>query len=372
MYTFKDRKERSLTLRPEGTAPVVRAALENSLLEGEQRLFYLGPIFRYERPQRGRYRQSHQFGVECFGVAGPEADVEVISLAWKLIKDCGLNDVSLNINTIGDESCRPLYRKALLRYLKPHRSELSEESQLRLMRNPLRILDSKDPRDRAILQGAPTPDRYLCRECRTHFRTVLRLLTRMRIEATPNPMIVRGLDYYNRTVFEITSNALGAQNTLCGGGRYDRLVGDLGGHPVPAVGFALGLERLLLILEAVDGESAFPRSGIQVIITMDSGRDATPFIWSLRNALKVPVFADYANKKVFAQLKLADKNRAEYALITSGAELRSGRAVLRSLEFRTDQELSSGAPSRLVARLAKLLPTKARLATGMKTKSTSS
>ncbi|MBV8721304.1 MAG: histidine--tRNA ligase, partial [Candidatus Eremiobacteraeota bacterium] len=266
MYTFTDRGDRSLTLRPEFTAPVVRAALEHNLFaQGPVRLYYLGPIFRYERPQKGRYRQSHQFGIECFGFAGPEADFEVISLAWNLITGYGIADAKLNLNSIGDDECRPRYREALLAHFGPHAASLSEDSRRRLDRNPLRLLDSKDPADLEYVSSAPTFESLLCEPCRAHFEALKHYLELAGIPFVVNPRIVRGLDYYNRTVFEIVSSVLGAQSTVCGGGRYDGLVRSLGGPEVPGVGFALGMERFLMIVEATGRAAPPPRRGIQAI-----------------------------------------------------------------------------------------------------------
>ncbi|MBV8491659.1 MAG: histidine--tRNA ligase, partial [Candidatus Eremiobacteraeota bacterium] len=210
MYTFLDRGERSLTLRPEFTAPVVRAALEHHLFNQlPQRFYYVGPIFRYERPQKGRYRQAHQFGVECFGFAGPEADFEVIAVAWELARSYGIDDAVLNLNSIGDKACRPQYRQALLEHFRPNLEQLGEDSRRRLERNPLRLLDSKDPADAAFVASAPTFESMLCTECREHFEALKGYLNLAGIPFVLNPRIVRGLDYYNRTVFEIVSSALG-------------------------------------------------------------------------------------------------------------------------------------------------------------------
>jgi histidyl-tRNA synthetase len=340
MYTFRDRGDRELTLRPEWTAPVVRAALERRLLDGETRLFYIGPIFRYERPQKGRYRQSHQFGVECFGAAGSEADVEVISMAWELTRAYGLNDVVLNVNSIGDAACRPVYRQALLDHFRPHAHELSEESRRRLERNPLRVLDSKDPADRPFVESAPAFEGSLCDACREHFEALKAYLNAIGIPYVVNSRIVRGLDYYNRTVFEITSGALGAQSTVCGGGRYDGLVKELGGPAVPAVGFALGLERFLLILDALGQAAERPRSGVQVIALGQAAlSQLVPLIARLRDTLSQPVFADYSDRKLLAQLKIADRNRARYALVAGSNELAAGHVLLRDLTDRSERAL---------------------------------
>jgi histidyl-tRNA synthetase len=346
MYTFKDRGERDMALRPEWTAPVVRAALERNLFaQGPLRLYYIGPIFRYERPQRGRYRQSHQFGVECFGFLGPEADVEVIALAWELTRDYGISDAVLNLNSLGDAACRPRYRDALLEHFAPNLATLSEDSRRRLERNPLRLLDSKDPADLPYVENAPTFESILCDACREHFDALKAYLDLAGIPFVVNPRIVRGLDYYNRTVFEITSGALGAQSAVCGGGRYDDLVRSLGGPDVPAVGFALGLERFLLVLEALAPSDTPSRRGVQAIALGAQARAAlVPIVNELRRVLDVPTYADYEERKLLAHLKIADRNRARFALILGSDELAAGELLLRDLEFRRDRRLplSSG------------------------------
>jgi histidyl-tRNA synthetase len=341
MYTFTDKGERSMTLRPEWTAPVMRSLLERNLFaQGPQRLYYIGPIFRYERPQKGRYRQAHQFGVECTGFAGPEADLEVIAMAWELVRMHGITDAALNINSIGDDACRPRYREALLAHFRPHLDELSADSQRRLERNPLRLLDSKDERDRPFVESAPSFESVLCAACREHFDALKAYLDECEIPYVVDPRIVRGLDYYTRTVFEITSSALGAQSTVCGGGRYDGLVKSLGGPDVPAVGFALGIERFLMMLEAVHGERVLPRSGVQAIALGAQARAALlPLVMELRRILSEPVFMDFDDRKLLAHLKAADRNNARCALILGSDELASGEVVLRDLERREDRRL---------------------------------
>lgn len=341
MYTFTDRGGRSLTLRPEWTAPVVRAVLERQgFAQSPLRLYYLGPIFRYERPQRGRYRQSSQFGVECFGFTEPEADLEVISMAWDLINEYRLTDATLNINSIGDDRCRPAYREALLAHFRPHLSAMSEDARRRIERNPLRLLDSKDPTDLPYIESAPDFESFLCAACREHFESLKRYLDLAGIPFVLNPRIVRGLDYYGRTVFEITSSVLGAQSSVCGGGRYDGLVASLGGPDVPAVGFALGLERFLMMLEA-RGDSHEPaRRGIQAIGLGAQARTfLAPVVAELRRRLDAPIFMDYLERKLLAHLKLADRNRARYAIIVGSSELAAGEIVLRDLERRSDRRL---------------------------------
>jgi histidyl-tRNA synthetase len=354
MYTFLDKGERSMTLRPEWTAPVMRAALEHNLFaQGPQRLYYIGPIFRYERPQKGRYRQSHQFGIECTGYAGPEADFEVISLAWNLVREYAITDAQLRLNTIGDDACRPRYREALLAHFRPHVAELSPDSQRRLERNPLRVLDSKDERDFALVRSAPTFESVLCDACREHFNAVRAYLDAAQIPYIVDPGIVRGLDYYTRTVFEITSSVLGAQSTVCGGGRYDGLVRSLGGPDVPAVGFALGLERFLMIVAATHGEAVHARRGVQAIALGAQARATlVPLVELLRGALEQPFFMDYEERKLLAHLKIADRNNARFALILGSDELNAGVLVLRDLETRKDNQVPLGHAADVAAKLA--------------------
>jgi histidyl-tRNA synthetase len=358
MYTFDDKGERSMTLRPEWTAPVMRAGLEHNLFaQGPQRLYYVGPIFRYERPQKGRYRQAHQFGVECIGYRGPEADFEVISLAWALVRGYDLTDAQLRLNTIGDDVCRPRYREALIAHFRPHLAELSPDSQRRLERNPLRVLDSKDERDVALVRTAPTFESVLCDACREHFDALRAYLDAAEIPYVVDPSIVRGLDYYTRTVFEITSSVLGAQSTVCGGGRYDGLVRSLGGPDVPAVGFALGLERFLMMLDAMQPQRERPRNGVQAIALGSQARTTlVPLVDVLRRTIAQPVFMDYEDRKLLAHLKIADRNNARFALILGSDELTAGELVLRDLETRSDRRVTLGRVADVAGALAEMAP----------------
>jgi histidyl-tRNA synthetase len=344
MYTFVDKGQRSMTLRPEWTAPVVRALLEHNLLAaGAQRLYYAGPFFRYERPQAGRYRQAHQFGVECFGFAGPEADVEVISLAAEVLRSYALPGVVLHVNSIGDDVCRPRYREALYAHFAAAREALSDDSRNRLERNPLRILDSKAPEDRELVASAPTMLDLLCADCAAHFAQVRAYLDALGVAYRVDPRIVRGLDYYTRTVFEFVSGDIGAQSTVCGGGRYDGLVASLGGPPTPAVGFGMGLERLLMVLEKAGLATPPERDGIAVIALGDAARVASvPLIGALRRNLEVPVTSDYGGAKVASQLKRADRANARGALILGEDELRDGVVVARDLVLRSQEMLATG------------------------------
>jgi histidyl-tRNA synthetase len=341
MYTFVDKGGRRITLRPELTAGTVRALLQHNLLaQGAQRFSYIGPFFRYERPQAGRYRQAHQFGVECFGVAGAEADVEVIHIAAMLIRRYGIADAQLNVNSVGDAQCRPRYREALVAHFTPHLAELSADSQRRLERNPLRILDSKDPKDAPFVATAPTLLDVLCEDCAAHFAALRRYLDALGIAYVVNPRIVRGLDYYTRTVFEFVSSALGAQSTVCGGGRYDGLVAQLGGPPTPGVGFGLGLERFLMIVAASGAEGEPARAGIQAISIGAAARArVVAIVAALRERSAFPTFAEWQDRKLTAQFKIADRNRARWALIVGDDELAAGELVLRDLESRADRRL---------------------------------
>jgi histidyl-tRNA synthetase len=357
MYTFTDKGGRSMTLRPEWTAPVVRAMLEHNMLaQGAQRLYYIGPIFRYERPQKGRYRQSHQFGVECTGSGSADADAEVISLAWELVRSYGIGDASLKINSIGDAKCRPRYRDALLEHFRPHLARVSDEARRRAERNPLRLLDSKDDSDQPFIESAPHFEAYLCSACAEHFAALRADLDLLNIPYALDFRVVRGLDYYTRTVFEITSSALGAQNAVCGGGRYDDLIASLGGPDVPAVGFALGLERFLAVVEATGASRSLARTGIEAIALGDQARSTLlPIVAELRRLLDAPVFMEYDDRKLLAQLKTADRHGARYALIVGSEELRNGEAVLRDLEQRSDRRLPLGRSKDVAAALVEAL-----------------
>lgn len=357
MYTFVDRGGRSITLRPEMTAPVVRAALEHNLLQSPPvKLYYRGPFFRYERPQKGRFRQAHQFGIECFGVAGPEADAEVIALALEVIRGAGIDDVTLEINSMGCPQCRGRYRVALVEHLERHRAALSEASRERLERNPLRVLDSKDPADRAVVEDGPRISAFLCDACRAHFDGVRSLLDAMGIAWVLNPMIVRGFDYYTRTVFECSSGALGAQNAICGGGRYDGLVESLGGPPTPGVGFGMGMDRLLIVSAAtrLAVEAPPPRKRLDVAfigLDEDGGRSLIPVMHALRKR-GFAADMDYTWRKLEKQLRAAVDEGAALAAIAGEDERSHGEATLQDLETRGRERV--GIPELERAIVAKL------------------
>lgn len=335
MYTFGDRNDESLTLRPEGTAGCVRAVIQQGLLNVSQRLWYAGPMFRYERPQKGRQRQFHQIGVEAFGVATPDMDAEVISLTARLWRQLGVADaVELQLNSIGSPSARRAYREALVAYLEQRREQLDEDSQRRLGSNPLRILDSKNQDTQALLDGAPELADYLDEESRADFSRLCELLDAAGIAYVINPRLVRGLDYYNKTVFEWVTDKLGAQGTVCAGGRYDGLVEQLGGKPTPGVGFAMGVERLVLLLEACDvlcGESV--DADIYVVSFGDEAqRQAVAVTEQLRDQLpQLRIVQHNGGGSFKSQMKKADRSGARIALIWGEDEVAAGTVSLKML-----------------------------------------
>ncbi len=356
MYTFTDRGQRSITLRPELTAPVVRAVLEHNMLQTlPLKLYYRGPIFRYERPQKGRYRQAHQWGVECFGVPGPAADAEIIALGIEAMRAIGITDYRLEINSLGCERCRKRFREALVDFLRDNAARLSETSRERLTRNPLRILDSKDPRDIDVLTQAPTMDGFLCEDCQAHFAQLRTMLEAMGIRALHNPHIVRGLDYYTRTVFEISSSALGAQNSICGGGRYDGLVKSMGGPDTPGVGLAMGMDRMLM-LSSIAG-SAQPHNGRSrldvafVALDAESVGTLVPLLQAIR-ARGIPSDMDYTRRNIDKQLRAAGESGARFAVIVGEDERRAAEATIQNLATRERSRVPLGSvESELVHRL---------------------
>lgn len=343
MYVFSDRNEDVLCLRPEMTASIVRAVVEHSLLQqqGSWKIWYYGPMFRRERPQKGRYRQFYQYGVEVIGSPYPESDVEVIALAWQILQSFGLQNIELRINSLGKREEQERYREALLNYLSPFREQLSRESQYRLERNPLRILDSKDEKDRALLANAPKIIDFLGDESTAHFQMVLQFLQKLHIPYTLDPYLVRGLDYYCHTAFEIVSNSLGAQNAVCGGGRYDDLAKVYGADPFPAVGFALGIERLILLLEE---ESKFPsQKSIADVYVICTGEDlyseTIATAYCLRQA-GLRVIYDLQRRSVKAQMREANKFGVPFVLILGQEELRRNMVLLKSMQSGEQWELN--------------------------------
>lgn len=325
MYTFHDKGEKNLTLRPEGTASCARAYLEHTVgaREAITRWYYLGPMFRRERPTRGRYRQFHQAGVEVYGDPGPFIDAEIIDMLVRFLSELGIVDLRVLLNSLGDQETRQNYREALIRYLEPHRGSLSADSQRRLETNPLRILDSKAPEDQAIIEGAPSILEHLSEEDQAHFDGVRRTLDRLGTPYEIEPRLVRGLDYYSRTLFEVQGRGgeLGAQNALAGGGRYDGMIEELGGKATPAFGFALGIERLLLAMGEAEDES---RPRVMILAANDEARvEAVALARELRDA-GFNIETDLRGTSLKSQLRRADRSGAALAFILGDDELKRG------------------------------------------------
>ena len=339
MYTFNDRSDDSLSLRPEGTAGCVRAAVQHNLISTQQRLWYTGPMFRYERPQKGRQRQFNQLGVEVFGVGTPDLDAELLLMCRALWRDLGIEgSLTLEINSIGNSEARSAYREALVEYLSARKEQLDEDSQRRLESNPLRILDSKNAETQALLDGAPQMLDYLDEESLADFEILRDMLEAAGVKYVINQRLVRGLDYYNKTVFEWTTNALGAQGTVCGGGRYDGLVAQFGGRDTSGAGFAIGLERLVLLLDAM-GQQASDTLDI-FVITVDRAAQihALPRIEALRSALpNLAIQVNLGGGSFKSQFKRADKSGARYALVYGESEVSSNSVTLKPLRGEGEQ-----------------------------------
>lgn len=355
MYTFPDRKGRSLTLRPEGTAPVVRAYLEHKIpQELLWKVFYIAPIFRYERPQAGRYRQHHQFGVEAIGSGDPALDAEIITLAHDIYFEFGLKNLTVDINSIGCKEDRPIYRNALLDYLNDKKDALCNDCQRRYLNNPLRILDCKNTSCGNIASQAPVMLDYLCNECKIHFDKLKLHLNGFGIAFNVNPYIVRGLDYYSRTVFELKSEMLGAQNTLIGGGRYDYLMGDLGGKHVPAIGFGMGLERALMVVP----EEKFPSMPSLKFFLIFMGEEAKEFSVRLLRDLRawgIMADMDYVGKNVKAQFRSASRLGAEYCIIIGENELLDRKLALKCMKTGDQSFLEAGDKDKLRESVLKII-----------------
>jgi histidyl-tRNA synthetase len=344
MYTFDDRNGDSLTLRPEGTASCVRACMEHGLLHNQtQRLWYTGPMFRHERPQKGRYRQFHQVGVEAFGMSGPDIDAEMIFMTARIWERLGLSGAVLQLNSLGTLQARAAYREALVGYLQSHIDVLDADSRRRLDSNPLRILDSKNPDMQTLLAAAPSLPEYLDDESREHFTALCALLDAAGVRYELNPRLVRGLDYYSKTVFEWVTDQLGAQGTICAGGRYDGLVEYLGGKPAPAVGFAVGLERLLGLLSA--GGVELPENIPHVYLVLDGeqgSRHGMVFAEELRTALPgLRLQANCGGGSFKSQFKRADRSGASFALVIGDDEVAQQQVVLKPLRSDAAQETVS-------------------------------
>ena len=343
MYTFDDKGGRSITLRPEGTAGAVRSYLENGLCNEAlpQKVCYLISCYRYEKPQAGRLREFHQFGVECFGSASPLADAEIIALAKSLFDTLGVKDLSLEINSIGCPTCRAEYHKALKEYFSSRKDELCDTCKSRLDRNPMRILDCKSPICHEIAEGAPVVIDYLCDECKEHFENVQKYLKAQNIEYTINPQIVRGLDYYTKTVFEFVSNSIGAQGTVCGGGRYDGLVEELGGQHTPSLGFAMGIERLMLLMEAQGCE--FPEAEKPDLFIVALGEKATLKAVEIAKDMREEGFSallDLNQRSVRAQMKYADKLGAKFNVVIGDNEVEAKTAKLKNMQTGEETEIN--------------------------------
>ena len=363
MYSFQDRGDRSCTLRPEGTASVVRAALQHGLLsQGTQKLWYAGPMFRYERPQAGRQRQFHQIGVEWLGAERARSDVEVIALAWDLLASLGVGGLQLELNSLGTAEDRKVYRNALVAWLEQHSEALDPDSQRRLSINPLRILDSKNKDTQTLLEDAPTLADALCDASRERFEEVQRGLTALEIPFQLNPRLVRGLDYYSHTAFEITSDQLGAQATVCGGGRYDGLISQLGGAQTPAIGWALGMERLLLVLEtAARADPPGPAARLSAmpvpeVYVVNRGAKAERLALALARDLRASglrVELDTSGSAFGKQFKRADRSGAPWALVLGEDEAERDEVRLKPLNQQAEEFTVALAP--LSAIVEKLL-----------------
>ena len=334
MYTFEDKGGRSITLRPEGTASVVRTMIEHGVLNNvlPVKCYYIAPNFRYEKPQAGRLREHHQFGVECFGAGTPAANAEVISLADTFLKRLGIKNITAHINSIGCPECRKDYYKALKAYFEQYRGELCETCLERLDRNPMRVLDCKSPVCSKIAETAPRTIDYLCPKCKSDFDSTLRLLTHMGVDYQIDSGIVRGLDYYTGPVFEFISNDIGAQGTVCGGGRYDGLVEMLGGKPTPALGFGSGLERLLLVMESlgikIPGDDSVD---IYIATAGEAAGDTAQKLILEQRRRGIAAERDLCDRGLKAQMKYADKIGARYTMVIGEDELNSGTAQLKNM-----------------------------------------
>ncbi len=341
MYTFEDRNGDSLSLRPEGTASCVRAGIQHGLFHNQQqRLWYQGPMFRHERPQKGRYRQFQQIGVETFGYAGPEIEAELIAMTKRLWDVLGIADVTLELNTLGTPESRKAYREVLVDFYRAHLDQLDDDSRRRLETNPLRILDSKNPQVQALNDNAPSLHDHLDDASKAHFATLCALLDDVGIAYQLNNRLVRGLDYYSHTVFEWTTTALGAQGTVCAGGRYDGLVPQLGGKPTPAAGFAMGVERLLELVRVQGGADASYRPDAYLVLAGDAAqRRGFALAERLRSDLpQLKLQVNIGGGSFKAQIKRADKSGAEVALIIADDELAAGTITVKPLRDRTAQQ----------------------------------
>lgn len=337
MFTFQDKGDRSITLRPEGTSAVMRSLIQNRLFNEKtvHKLFYIGPMFRHERPQSGRYRQHHQFGIEAIGNGSAEQDAEAIDMLLQFYRQLGLKNLSLQLNSVGDAESRSRFKAAFLDYVKPYTSDLSDESKVRLEKNPLRILDSKDSKDREIVKGAPSILEFLSQDAKEHFEKVQKNLTLIGVDFKINPLIVRGLDYYNKTVFEVLTTDLGAQNTIGAGGRFDGLISTLGGPDLPAVGWATGLERVLQVMVAQ--QVALPEETGPLIYFIPLGEEAVAKCFELVTKCRhagLSADIELHAKKMQTAIQNGVKNKANFCAIVGSEELQSGKVQLKNLQTR--------------------------------------
>lgn len=343
MYTFTDRKGRSLTLRPEETAPVVRACLENNLILPDQliKLYYLGPMFRYERPQAGRQRQFYQAGVEAFGSADPMLDAEIILLSVKLFEKLGLKDLEVDINSVGCKACQPKFKEAVRDYFKNNIKHMCDNCKERLESNPLRILDCKEPPCQKYIEKAPAAIDFLDSDCKRHFEGVVGWLDSLGVKYRVNDRLVRGLDYYTRTAFEVVSKQLGAQNAICGGGRYDDLVQELGGKPTPAMGFAVGLERVVEVMRESKVESRKLKIGPDLFIATlgDEARKIGFDLLIKARSRGISADMDFQGKSLKAQMKAADRMSARYVFIIGDEEIKKKAGILKNMQTAEQKEV---------------------------------
>jgi histidyl-tRNA synthetase len=358
MYTFADRSGESVTLRPEGTAPAIRAFLEHHLGTAQPvtKLYYWGPMFRYERPQKGRFRQFYQIGAEIIGSGAPEADVELLALLHLLFERLRIDGLRLELNSLGDEACRPAYRQTLQRFLETRQAQLCENCRRRTATNPLRVLDCKNESCREATADAPLMPDHLCEACRSHHDRVTEGLAALKIPYHPNPRLVRGLDYYSRTTFEWTTTKLGAQNAVAAGGRYDGLVALMGGEPTPAIGFALGMERMAELLPPDIGQPT-PPDLFMASLGEQARAWAAPLVLALRNE-GYRVETDYGDASLKSQMRRADKTGARWVCIVGENELTAGQIVVKNLQTKAQETLGAErALDELRLRVASLPPT---------------
>lgn len=343
MYTFLDKGDRSMTLRPEGTASVCRAYVENKLYGGPQpvKLYYIGPMFRYERPQSGRFRQFHQFGVEVLGADKPIVDAEVITLVWDLYTRLGLKGLEVHVNSVGCPTCRAEHKSKLQEFLAPRREHLCKDCQERYEKNPMRILDCKNPTCREITQGAPTTLDMLCEDCGQHFKELQELLSAAKVVYKVDPRLVRGLDYYRKTAFEVLVEDIGAQSAICGGGRYDGLVQEVGGPQTPGIGFAMGMERVLAALNLSEEAQEVESKVYLMLVALGEKAQKEGFaIVSQLRKKGIIANVDLLGRSLKAQLKTADRTKAKYAAILGDEELEKGIVLLRDLTIGEQEEIA--------------------------------